>query len=142
MNILHWPRKPVLWLIRLYQKTLSPDHSFWAKKKNPYGYCRYFPTCSVYGYQAIEKYGVIRGGLKAVCVFCAVIRGVREEWMRWIDNFYIFCKVIVQLDGLFFCTVVRNETLARREIHDGSICVRVVTHLVCIMRFQGKTVLR
>ncbi|HBB37848.1 MAG: hypothetical protein UV82_C0005G0014 [Candidatus Magasanikbacteria bacterium GW2011_GWD2_43_18] len=66
MNILHWPRKPVLWLIRLYQKTLSPDHSFWAKKKNPYGYCRYFPTCSVYGYQAIEKYGVIRGGLKAV----------------------------------------------------------------------------
>ena len=66
MNILHFPRKPVLWLIRVYQKVLSPDHSFWAKKKNPYGYCQYYPTCSVYGYQAIEKYGVIRGGAKAV----------------------------------------------------------------------------
>jgi putative membrane protein insertion efficiency factor len=24
--------------------------------------CRYLPTCSEYGYEAIEKYGIIRGG--------------------------------------------------------------------------------
>jgi uncharacterized protein len=24
--------------------------------------CRFVPTCSEYGYEAIEKYGIIRGG--------------------------------------------------------------------------------
>jgi putative membrane protein insertion efficiency factor len=28
--------------------------------------CRYFPTCSEYGYEAIAKYGIIRGGRLAV----------------------------------------------------------------------------
>ncbi len=32
----------------------------------PYGYCRFTPTCSEYGYRAIEKYGIIKGGLKAL----------------------------------------------------------------------------
>lgn len=54
-------RKPVLLLIRLYQKTLSPDHGP-LKAKFPYGYCRFQPTCSEYSYQAIEKYGIIKGG--------------------------------------------------------------------------------
>ncbi len=63
---LYFLRMPLLWLIRLYQRLLSPDHSFWAKKKNPHGFCQFFPTCSEYGYQAIEKYGVVRGGAKAV----------------------------------------------------------------------------
>ncbi|MCM8748303.1 membrane protein insertion efficiency factor YidD [Thermomicrobiaceae bacterium CFH 74404] len=26
--------------------------------------CRFYPTCSEYGYQAIAKYGIIRGGAK------------------------------------------------------------------------------
>ena len=56
-------RLPFLVLIRLYQKTLSPDHGLF-KRLHPYGYCKYYPTCSEYGYQAIEKYGVIRGILK------------------------------------------------------------------------------
>ena len=44
-------------LIRLYQLTLSrilPPS------------CRFSPTCSVYGYQAIEKYGAIKGGWMAI----------------------------------------------------------------------------
>lgn len=51
--------------IRLYQKTLSPDHSPF-KIKYPYGFCRYRPTCSEYAIQALNKYGFIKGGFKAL----------------------------------------------------------------------------
>jgi len=53
-------RKVALFLIRIYQKTLSPDHGP-LKVKFPHGYCRFQPTCSQYTYQAIEKYGIIKG---------------------------------------------------------------------------------
>ena len=52
--------KIILFIIRLYQKTLSPDHG-WFKYKYPYGYCKFYPTCSEYIYQAVEKKGVIKG---------------------------------------------------------------------------------
>lgn len=55
----------VLLFIRLYQATLSPDYG-WFQAKYPYGYCRFQPTCSQYGYEAVERYGVGRGGLLAV----------------------------------------------------------------------------
>ena len=55
----------VLNMIRLYQKTLSFDHG-WPRYLYPNGYCRFHPTCSEYGYQAIEKYGIIRGGIMTV----------------------------------------------------------------------------
>ena len=40
-------------LIRAYQYALSPflGHS-----------CRYYPTCSEYALEAVEKYGAIKGG--------------------------------------------------------------------------------
>ena len=47
-------------LIRLYQKTLSPDHG-WFKNAHPHGFCRFYPSCSEYAYQAIEKHGIIKG---------------------------------------------------------------------------------
>lgn len=40
-------------LIRFYQMTLS--------RALPPS-CRFEPTCSEYGYQAIAKYGIVRGG--------------------------------------------------------------------------------
>ncbi len=46
-----------LGLIRLYQRTLS-------QVMPPT--CRFIPSCSEYGYEAIEKYGVLRGGWLAV----------------------------------------------------------------------------
>lgn len=57
-------KKFLLALIRIYQKTISPDHG-WLKAMFPYGYCKFHPTCSEYGYKAIEKYGVFKGMFKA-----------------------------------------------------------------------------
>ncbi|MBI2638230.1 membrane protein insertion efficiency factor YidD [Candidatus Peregrinibacteria bacterium] len=56
-------RAPFLWLIRLYQKTLSPDHGF-LKALFPHGYCKYSPSCSEYTRLAIEKHGVFFGSTK------------------------------------------------------------------------------
>ena len=41
-----------LFLIRAYQLTLSPLLG---------NRCRYFPTCSAYAREAIDKYGFLRG---------------------------------------------------------------------------------
>jgi hypothetical protein len=54
-------KRYVLWLIKLYQKTLSFDHGL-LSHLYPYGFCRFRPTCSEYVYQAIERHGVVRGG--------------------------------------------------------------------------------
>ncbi len=65
MNIKKFTTFPFLLLIRLYQKTISPDHGLF-KKFYPYGYCKFYPTCSEYGYQSIKKYGIIKGGWKTL----------------------------------------------------------------------------
>jgi putative membrane protein insertion efficiency factor len=52
-------------IIKIYQKTLSFDHGP-LKILYPHGFCRFNPTCSEYGVQAIEKYGIIKGGLKTM----------------------------------------------------------------------------
>lgn len=54
------PRIPIILLIRIYQKTISPDHGIF-KAVFPYGYCKYYPSCSEYGYQVIKKKGLILG---------------------------------------------------------------------------------
>lgn len=51
------PRLVLLAMIRLYQKTLS--------RTLPANTCRFYPSCSHYGYQAIYKYGALKGGLMA-----------------------------------------------------------------------------
>jgi uncharacterized protein len=51
------PRLPLLAVIRLYQMTLS--------RAMPAGTCRFYPSCSHYGYQAIYKYGAVKGSLMA-----------------------------------------------------------------------------
>lgn len=63
-NFNYWSRFLVLKLIKIYQKTLSFDQGL-MKIFFPNGYCKYQPTCSDYAYQAVEKYGVIKGGLMA-----------------------------------------------------------------------------
>lgn len=64
MILKYFPRFVALVSIRLYQKTLSFDHGFF-RRFYPDGYCRFHPSCSEYGYQAIEKYGLLKGGWMA-----------------------------------------------------------------------------
>ncbi|OGI27772.1 MAG: membrane protein insertion efficiency factor YidD [Candidatus Moranbacteria bacterium RIFOXYB1_FULL_43_19] len=52
----------ILKIIRLYQKYLSLDTGFFSFLYSE-KICRYHPTCSEYTYQAIEKYGIFKGGL-------------------------------------------------------------------------------
>ncbi|MBU2595718.1 membrane protein insertion efficiency factor YidD [Patescibacteria group bacterium] len=61
-KINHLIRLPFLCLIRFYQQTFSLDHGLF-KRYFPYGYCRFHPTCSDYSYQAIDKYGIFKGGV-------------------------------------------------------------------------------
>jgi putative membrane protein insertion efficiency factor len=49
--------RPFVWLVVLYQKTLSPDHGP-LKKHYPYGYCKFYPTCSMYAKETLEYQGV------------------------------------------------------------------------------------
>jgi len=54
----NWARIVLLSLIRFYQMTLS--HAM------PPDTCRFYPSCSHYGYQAIYKHGAFKGFFMAV----------------------------------------------------------------------------
>ena len=64
MSLRVFVKNIVLLTIKLYQKTISFDHGF-VRYFYPDGFCRFHPTCSDYGYQAVNQYGVLKGGLMA-----------------------------------------------------------------------------
>ncbi len=49
---------PILIMIRLYQYLVSPVLG---------PHCRFSPSCSEYAYQALTRYGLIKGTRLAVC---------------------------------------------------------------------------
>jgi putative membrane protein insertion efficiency factor len=49
----NWPRLVLLALIRFYQTTFA--------RTLPADTCRFYPSCSHYGYQAIYKHGAFKG---------------------------------------------------------------------------------
>ena len=49
-------KKSLIFIIKIYQKYVSP-----LKRTR----CPYFPCCSQYGLEAVEKYGVLKGGMLA-----------------------------------------------------------------------------
>jgi len=53
-------KKLFLLLIRLYQHTLSLDHGP-LKIFKPFGQCKFYPSCSEYCFQAIERSGIAKG---------------------------------------------------------------------------------
>ena len=57
-SIKHIPRDMLLGLIRAYQKVVSPAL--------PADTCRFYPSCSHYGYQAIYKHGALKGSFLAI----------------------------------------------------------------------------
>ena len=58
ITLTNLPRLPFLMLIRLYQKVISPAL--------PTGTCRFEPSCSHFSFQAIAKYGIIKGGALSI----------------------------------------------------------------------------
>jgi len=61
-------KKFILALIKIYQKTISPDHGYFPILRL-LGQCRHYPTCSQYTYQAISEKGILKGfwlGLKRI----------------------------------------------------------------------------
>lgn len=56
-TIANLPARSVVFVIRIYQKLISPMLG---------NNCRFSPTCSEYSAQAIDKYGVVRGGILAI----------------------------------------------------------------------------
>lgn len=49
--------KLALLMIRFYQKFISP-----LKGSS----CRFYPTCSQYAYEAVSKYGLLKGGYMSI----------------------------------------------------------------------------
>lgn len=54
-------KKILIFLIKIYQRFISP-----MKRTK----CPYFPSCSNYGLQAIEKYGAVKGSMLAAYRIC------------------------------------------------------------------------
>ena len=57
-------KKIILKLIKTYQRTISPDHGiivFGGAMR-----CRFYPSCSQYTYEAVNRYGVLKGALKGL----------------------------------------------------------------------------
>ena len=59
------PRMVVVFLIKLYQKTLSLDHGILGRLTGSNRFCKYYPSCSEYSKQSVEKHGLVYGGIKA-----------------------------------------------------------------------------
>ena len=53
-------KKILIELINLYKKSISP----WLGIKGIH--CKYYPTCSQYSKEAIQKYGAVKGSLLSI----------------------------------------------------------------------------
>lgn len=49
--------RPLIWLVRAYQLAISPLLP---------PSCRFYPTCSCYAIEALQRYGFLKGGWLAV----------------------------------------------------------------------------
>jgi len=56
-NTVNYFQKAILALIWFYKRAISPHFP---------PSCRYYPTCSAYAYEAVVKFGVIRGLYMAI----------------------------------------------------------------------------
>ena len=58
LSVFNFPQYLLLLLIKIYQNTIS--------RGLPANTCRFYPSCSHYGYQAIYKYGALKGSWMAI----------------------------------------------------------------------------
>lgn len=50
-------KRPLIWLIRYYRRHISP---------NTPPSCKFTPTCSQYGIEAIERFGAFKGSMLTI----------------------------------------------------------------------------
>lgn len=56
-NLIKFPKRVIIYLIKKYQLYISPRLG---------NNCKYYPTCSNYAITAIDKYGIIKGGMMSI----------------------------------------------------------------------------
>ena len=84
-------KKILIHIINFYKKSISPF--FYSKGIR----CKYYPTCSEYSKQAIEKYGVIKGSFLSIKRFikCNPFSKGGYDPLKWVgrrEDVSIFCK--------------------------------------------------
>jgi len=52
--------------IKLYQKTLSLDHGYMGEIFPNLRACKFIPSCSEYGYEAVSSFGIFKGNFLAI----------------------------------------------------------------------------
>lgn len=73
---MNYLQKKIIFAIKKYQKFLSPDHS--DRTENHVPYCQYYPSCSQYSIEAIEKKWIFIGWFKALW---RILRC--QPWSKW-----------------------------------------------------------
>lgn len=53
-------KRVLIFLLNIYKKTFSIMFEKWGIR------CKYYPTCSEYARQAIERYGVLKGSFLSI----------------------------------------------------------------------------
>lgn len=51
-RLLHWPRRPLVFLVKAYRLLLSPSLG---------SSCRFEPTCSLYAIDSLQQHGAVGG---------------------------------------------------------------------------------
>ena len=60
-------KKILIFLIEFYKKNISQ----WLETKNVR--CKYYPTCSEYAKQALNKYGTVKGGILLFHIYLKLV---------------------------------------------------------------------
>jgi putative membrane protein insertion efficiency factor len=67
-------KKTLLFLIKTYRHLFSPDTGVFQRKMPT---CIFYPTCSAYAQEAVEKYGAVKG------VYLSIRRIIRcHPWQK------------------------------------------------------------
>lgn len=56
-------KKSILFLLGIYRRYISRDTGIFRKRTLT---CVFYPTCSAYAEEAIEKYGALKGGYLSI----------------------------------------------------------------------------
>jgi uncharacterized protein len=72
-------------LIRLYQKTLSPIIG---------NQCRFYPTCSCYAHDALAQYGTIKGLFLTIRRLLKCHPWVKCEWNDPVPNHFAWSDLV------------------------------------------------